>query len=389
MTFLEQAALIAPELQALKDDLHRHPEVSFGEHRTTAILREKLTALGLTLIDLGMETGVVAVLQGDLPGKTVALRADIDAIFQQEPPKACTSENDGVMHACGHDFHTACLFGAARLLTDRKQSLHGSVVFLFQPAEEVTQGAAAMVAHGLWDKLPTKPQCLFGLHNRPELPVGQVAVLEGPIMAGKTNFEVKLHGVTGHGGSPHKCVDVIVAGAALVSGIQTIVSRNADPLESLVCAVCSIHSGTAENFSPDLLTLTGSVRAHNPALLDMALNRIEALSQSTAAGYGCTAEVRLIPQVPVTYNRPELAALARLAAERTGLEAVTPRPDLGSEDFSVLGETVPSFFYWLGTGKAGAQNPCWHSPQFTTDDRALPMGAALLAESALAGLADA
>ncbi|MEG1747881.1 MAG: amidohydrolase, partial [Oscillospiraceae bacterium] len=199
MTFLEQAGLIAPELQALKDDLHRHPEVSFGEHRTTSILREKLTALGLTLIDLGMETGVVAVLQGDLPGKTVALRADIDAILQQEPPKACRSEQDGVMHACGHDFHTACLFGAARLLADRKQSLHGGVVFLFQPAEEVTQGAAAMVAHGLWDKLPAKPQCLFGLHNRPELPVGQVAVLEGPIMAGKTNFEVTLHGVTGHG----------------------------------------------------------------------------------------------------------------------------------------------------------------------------------------------
>lgn len=202
MTILERAQRLAPQLLALKNDLHRHPELSFQETRTTALLKEKLTALGLELIDLGMETGVVALLRGSFPGKTVALRADIDAIAQQEPRGANASEIPGVMHACGHDFHTACLYGAALLLCEARESLHGNVVFLFQPAEEIAQGAAAMVAHGLWEKLPQVPGCVFGLHNRPELPCGQVAVMEGPVMSGKEHFEVTLHGVAGHGGSP-------------------------------------------------------------------------------------------------------------------------------------------------------------------------------------------
>ena len=389
MTLLEQAQALAPQLRAMKDDLHRHPELSFQEKRTTGILREKLTALGLELIDLGMDTGVAALLRGSRPGRTVALRADIDAIAQQEAPHdGAVSQCAGLMHGCGHDFHTVGLYGAAELLAGRKEELGGNVVFLFQPAEEITQGAQAMIDHGLWDRLPARPDCLFGLHNRPELPAGQVAVMEGPVMAGKSHFVVTLHGVSGHGGSPHKCTDVIVAGAAVVNALQTVVSRNTDPLESVVCSVLSIHAGTPDNFVPDTLTMTGSIRAHSPAAHRHAERRLEELTLGVSAAYGCTAQVEFHPGVPATINSPAMTALARKAALALVDEAqvVSPAPDMGSEDFAVFGQDVPAFFYWLGSGFPGQANPCWHNEHFRTDDDALPLAAALLAQSALVGL---
>lgn len=387
---LDRAQALEGELRALKDELHRRPELSFQEIHTTALLKEKLTDLGLELIDLGMETGVVALLRGGKPGKTVALRADIDAIAQQEAEhEGAVSQVPGVMHGCGHDFHTAGLYGAAKLLCEMREDLAGNVVFLFQPAEEITQGAAAMVAHGLWDKLPEKPVCLFGLHNRPELPAGQIAVMEGPVMAGKSHFTITLHGKVGHGGSPHKCTDVVVAGAAVVSALQTVVSRDTDPLESLVCSVLSIHAGTPDNFVPDLLTMTGSIRAHSAAAHRRAEERLEALALGVSAAYGCTAEVAFHPGVPATVNSPKMTRLARAAAEAVvGPEGVvSPAPDMGSEDFAVFGQDVPAFFYWLGSGFPGRHNPCWHNEAFRTDDSALPLAAALLAQSALVALA--
>lgn len=386
---LDQAQAMGGALKALKDELHRHPELSFQERRTTALLQEKLTQLGLELVDLGMETGVVALLRGGKPGGTVALRADIDAIAQQEAAHdGALSCVDGVMHGCGHDFHTAGLYGAASLLCQRRDTLPGSVVFLFQPAEEVTQGAQAMLDHGLLEKLPERPRCLFGLHNRPELPAGTIAVMEGPVMAGKSHFTITLHGKSGHGGSPHKCTDVIVAGAAVVNALQTVVSRDTDPLDSLVCSVLSIHAGTPDNFVPDLLTMTGSIRFHQESAHQRARQRLEELTLGVSAAYGCTAEVAFHPGVPATVNGPELTLLARKAA--VGLvsqdKVVSPRPDMGSEDFAIFGQQIPAFFYWLGSGVPGAENPCWHNEHFRTDDSALPLAAALLARSALLGL---
>ena len=390
MKLLEQARAMEGELRALKDELHRHPELSFQEVRTTALLKEKLDGLGLERVDLGMETGVVALLRGAKPGGTVALRADIDAIAQQEAPHdGALSCTDGIMHGCGHDFHTVGLYGAARLLAAQREALAGNVVFLFQPAEEVTQGAQAMLDHGLLDKLPEKPRYLFGLHNRPELPTGTIAVMEGPVMAGKSHFTITLHGKSGHGGSPHKCTDVIVAGAAVVNALQTVVSRDTDPLDSVVCSVLSIHAGTPDNFVPDVLTMTGSIRFHQEWAHQKARRRLEELTTGVAAAYGCTADVAFHPGAPATVNSPELTALARKAA----LELVkpdkvaAPRPDMGSEDFAVFGQHIPAFFYWLGSGFPGQTNPCWHNEHFRTDDSALPLAAALLAQSALVGLA--
>lgn len=389
MELLKQAEAMAEELRGFKDELHRRPELSFQEIRTTALLKQALTDLGLELIDLGMDTGAVALLRGGKPGGTVALRADIDAIAQQEAPhEGVVSQVGGIMHGCGHDFHTTGLYGAAKLLAGRRETLAGNVVFLFQPAEEVTQGAQAMLDHGLLDKLPERPRYLFGLHNRPELPAGTIAVMEGPVMAGKSHFTLTLHGKSGHGGSPHKCTDVIVAGAAVVNALQTVVSRDTDPLDSVVCSVLSIHAGTPDNFVPDTLTMTGSIRFHQEWAHQKACKRLEELTVGVAAAYGCTAEVSFHPGVPATVNSPKLTALARKAALALVEpdKVVSPRPDMGSEDFAVFGQHIPAFFYWLGSGFPGRDNPCWHNEHFRTDDSALPLAAALLAESALVGL---
>lgn len=382
----EQASALYPELRALKEQLHRHPESSFHETDTTALIREKLEELGLVFVDLGMETGIVAVLEGGSPGKTVAMRADIDCIAETEDARhTVRSDTAGLMHGCGHDFHTACLYGAARLLAAQRDTLKGRVAFLFQPAEEVTQGAAEMLSHGLWDKLGGAPAALFGLHNRPELPAGQIAVRKGPIMAGKINFRVTLRGKAGHGGAPHKCIDPIVAGAALTQGIQTIVSRSTDPLDALVCAVYSIHTDAPDFFVPASLSMTGSIRYLRDTVGERAAERLRVLADGNAAAYGCECEVELLPQVPVTRNVPSLFEIARQAAEETVGEeqVVCPLPDMGSEDFAVFGADVPSFFYWLGSGFPEKENAPWHSPKFLTNDCALPLGAALLARSAL------
>ena len=387
---LEQATALLPELKALKEDLHRHPELSWRERRTTALLRERLAALGLELIDLGMETGCAALLRGGRPGPTVALRADIDAIVQETPEEGeVVSEAPGVMHACGHDFHTAGLYGAARLLSAMRDGLAGNVAFLFQPAEETTGGARAMLAHGLWEKLPAKPACVFGLHNRPQLPTGTVAVQEGPLMSEKANFTVVLHGRTGHGGTPQKCVDVIVPAAAIVQAVQSIVSRNTAPEDPLVCAVCSIHAGTPENFAPDLLTMTGSIRAFSHETRMMAQTRLEAIVRDISAAYGCTSDFDCREAAPLLSNSPAMTALARRAAASVLGEdhIVGAAPEMSSEDFPEFGREVPYFFYWMGSGFPDRENAGWHSPKFRTDDSALPIAAALLARSALEGLA--
>ena len=340
-------------------------------------------------MDLGVPTGVGALLRGGGSGPTVALRADIDAIVQQTPEEGdVVSEVPGVMHACGHDFHTAGLYGAALLLSELRATLPGDVIFLFQPAEETANGARRLLERGLWQRFPAKPSYLFGIHNRPQIPAGQIAVTPGPLMAEKSNFTITLHGVTGHGGSPHVCVDVILPAAAIVQGIQSVVSRNVAPTDPLVCAVCSIHAGTPENFAPDLLTMTGSIRAFRHETRLMAEHRVESLTRGIAAAYGCTAAFEAAEVAPLVYNGPEMSALARRAAEALvgPDQVIVAAPDMSSEDFSEYSRQVPTFFYWLGSGFPDRENAGWHSEKFRTDDSALPLDAALLAKSVLVAL---
>lgn len=383
-----EAAALYPLLKEFKDTLHRVPELSMREKNTTMLIKSKLAALGLTLIDTGLDTGVIAVLEGAKNGNTVAMRADIDAIAEFENPShTVRSSFDGVMHACGHDLHTACLYGAAALLSKRKESLHGRVVFLFQPAEETVEGAAALLKNGLWQRMGGKPRCMFALHTRPELLCGHIAVIDGPIMAGKTNFQVTIRGKSGHGGSPHKCVDPVVAGASLISAIQSIVSRTTDPFDALVCAVCSVHTDAPDYFVPSAMTLTGSIRFQRDEAGNAAKARLKSMAEGICTAYGCKTEIAFYPLAPVTKNPSELVPIARRAAAETVGEpgVVSPRPDMGGEDFALFGQEVPAFLYWLGTGYPEKENAHWHSPDFETDDTALPLGAELLARSALLG----
>jgi hippurate hydrolase len=371
------------EMRKIKTYLHQHPEESMKEYETTRFIQDKLTGLGIDIVDLGMKTGIVGILKTDKHGPVVGLRADIDAIKCNEMADVKEkSLKEGLMHACGHDFHTAALLGAAGLLTKVKDDLQGDVVFIFQPAEETTSGAAAMIANGLFDKI--KVDYLFGLHNRPEILSGKVAVKSGCLMAAKDNFVITVHGMGGHGGMPHLTIDPIVCGAGIINAVQTIVSRNIDPLDSAVVSICSIHGGTPENLIVDRIIMTGSIRALSEKARETAKDRLAVIVQNTAAAYGCKAEITYEGGVPLLDNSEIMYQLAHEAAkEAMGENAiVTTQPCLGSEDFAVYAEHVPTFFYWLGSGRDESSAP-WHNSCFMTDDNALKYGAKLLAQSVL------
>ncbi len=389
MNPLYEAALsMQNDLTALLYQLHRHPELSFEETQTTALIRGEIQALGLAEIDLGMPTGLVALLKGGKPGPLVAIRADIDAIAEHDQGGgACRSEVPGVMHACGHDLHTVCALGAARLLKQRQNELAGDVLFVFQPAEEVTQGAAEMMRQGFMDKIPTQPLGMFSLHSA-SFAAGLVGARNATMAASKTHFRITLKGKSGQGGFPHECIDVIVAGAAMVQAIQTIVSRNADPRKALVCAVYNLHAGDHEFFVTDTMTLSGSVRALDADTAQMALQRVKELAESLPTAYGCTAEVEFIPHVPPLHNAPSLYPAAARAAEMVvGADHVLqPPPMLGSDDFAIFGQHMPIFYYQLGAMQPGGEEIPLHRPDFWTDPAAAPVGSALLAQAALLAL---
>lgn len=359
--------------ELLAQELHQQPERSFQEYRTTERILDFCRSCDVQFIDTGMPTGVVAFLHRNR-AQTVALRADIDAV-----PTAT-----GAAHLCGHDYHTAALLGAMQYLS-RKPELPYNVAFLFQPAEECTQGAAAMLRCGLMERLPQAPFRLFGIHNRPEIPCGQIAVHAGALMAEKTNFTVRFTGRTGHGGSPHQCVDPLVAAAQFTVGAQTIVSRNVDPLEAAVCAVCSFHSGTAENFAPQTAELTGSIRTLHHPVHQRIMERLAALAEETARGYECACDIEWQPQVPAVVNSDALYPIALRAAEKAATRqgVVDTLPCLGSEDFAVLGQAIPSFFYWVGSGEKGKASGAWHSDTFKIADGYLNTAVPLLVYSAI------
>lgn len=388
MKLLNEAQALQDRILVFKEDLHRHPELAYREVRTTARIREALSSLGFEEIPLGTQTGAVFFLHGGKPGKCAALRADIDALELAEPEGEKASLTQGLMHACGHDFHAACLYGAAMLLKAHQAELCGDVVLIFQPAEEPTTGAKSMLDAGLLTKLPAKPDFLFGLHNRPEIECGKIAVKQGALMARKSNFRITLHGTAGHAGSPHKYVDSIVAGGALIGAVQSIVSRNIAPFEPAVCCITAVKSGTEEYFITEDFFLAGDIRTHSDAAHEKIIHRLTTLAHGIAESYGCRAEVEVLPIVPLTYNSERMTVLAKEAASATvGKEnLVVPESSLASEDFAVFGKEIPSFFYWLGTGFPDRENPPWHSVDFRTNDDALPIGAALLAQSVMTAL---
>ncbi|MBI3945851.1 MAG: amidohydrolase [Armatimonadetes bacterium] len=374
-----------PTAAAIRHDIHRNPETANEEHRTSALVRERLEQIGVAAHPVA-GTGVRGVIRGARPGGTIALRADMDALPMQETsgvPHA--SEVPGKMHACGHDGHTACLLGAAEALAGMREALAGTVKLLFQPAEEGGGGAARMIDGGVLTD-PTVDMIL-ALHAWPELDAGEIGLRAGPVLASTDGFRVTIQGRSGHGAHPDQCVDPILVAARVVEAIQGIVSRELDPLEPAVVTVGGIHGGTASNIIPDTVTLRGTVRTLSPATRAQAREAFLRIVRGVAEAHRATADIGYSEGLPVTVNDERAVALLRSVGEDLlGRDAVTEmrRPSLGGEDFSLYLARVPGAIFRLGTGPG---RPALHSSGFDFNDDALETGILMLAGAALKFLA--
>lgn len=391
MNLWDSAKALEQELIATRRAFHRHPEIGFEEQWTSAQIADRLDKLGLEVRRNIGRTGVVGVLRGAAAGPTIALRADIDALpVSEESGVEFASEIQGRMHACGHDTHITSLLGAAKLLCDVRNELHGNVLFLFQPAEELGAGAEAMLADGAF--ADPKPEMIFGLHNHPEIPAGKVAIKAGPLMAASAVFTVTVNGKGGHGALPHRNIDPIVTASAIVMSLQTIVSRNISPLEPAVVTVGQFEAGTAFNIIPASARLRGTYRAFDLGLYTGMPELIDRVASETAAAYGATVttEYELSIAAPVVNEERSTAIIEGAVVKALGQDAVVrPTPSMGGEDFAMFQKRIPGCFVWLGVGnpEIGAVHP-WHSPHYKVDESALKIGAYTLAQAAVDALAE-
>ncbi len=381
---IERATELQQDIIDIRHKLHKDPELSFKEFRTTELIKQTLSSLGIEIVDWGGETGVVGLLKGAIPGPVVALRSDIDALpVQEENDCNYRSQNQGIMHACGHDIHTAGLLGAAMLLAERRDSLAGTVKFIFQPAEEINAGAKFMIEKGVLEN--PKVSMIFGLHNSPNISSGQVFLKAGGLMAAVDTTFLTVKGVGGHGGIPHLTCDPITATAAIIQGLQTIVSRQVNPLEPAVISFGTIHGGHANNVIPEIVELTGTVRTFNPDLQVQMPEKMRSVINNIATAMRTEAEFVYRKDLPAVVNPPELAEWCRIPLEKVfgpkGL--VNTAPSMGGEDFACFQEKVPGVFLFLGVGNAerGIVNQ-WHNPRFDADEDCLRYGAAALAQLA-------
>ncbi|MBP1990769.1 M20 metallopeptidase family protein [Paenibacillus eucommiae] len=380
----EEANELAEKLIAFRRDLHRFPELSLQETVTASKIAAWLSELGLDVTTRVGGYGIVADLTGGLPGPTLAMRADIDALpILEETGLPFSSENPGVMHACGHDVHTSILLGAAELLARHREQLAGKVRFIFQPAEEVLAGASMMIEDGALDGVDE----IYGLHNFPTLPAGKVATKPGQIMAAIDRIEIRVEGQGGHGSMPDQCIDPIVAASAIIMGLQTAVSREISPLEPAVISIGTIQAGTANNIIPQFLDMTGTVRSFSSKVRDGMPDRISRLAEQIAAAYRCKASVTYISQVPSVDNDPACEGYLRqaiqpLIGDDNLIEAL---PSTGGEDFALFLQKVPGSFFFLGSGpQEGAEKAAGlHSPHFIVDEACIPLGSAIFATLAL------
>ena len=367
------------EMTEWRRDLHAHPELGFEESRTAGIVADKLESFGLEVHRGVGKTGVVGVLRAGSGKRTLGLRADMDALpIEEANDFAHRSRNAGRMHACGHDGHTTMLLGAAKALAETR-SFDGTVNFIFQPAEEGLGGARAMIEDGLFERFPCR--ALFGMHNRPSLPVGWFAVRAGPMMAAGGFFDITIRGKGAHGARPEVGVDPVIVAAHVATALQTIVSRNVAPVDTAVVSVTKIHGGDAYNVIPQTATLAGTVRAFSRPVMEKIESAFRRIVTGVAEGFGARAEVELEWKFAPTINDPEEAEFAAgVCAGLVGAARVQRDPPLimASEDFSFMLEQVPGCY--LNIGNDGGETSCEvHNPGYDFNDAALPFGAALFA----------
>jgi len=352
--------------------LHSIPELAYEERQTSAFLAERLVEFGLSIETGFAGTGIVASVTKGNAGKTIGLRADMDALpIHETADLAYRSTRPGAMHACGHDGHMAMLLAAASLV--QGIDFNGTVRFIFQPAEENEGGARRMIEEGLFERLPV--DAIYGLHNWPQLAPGEFVAGPGPIMAAFSIFDIEIRGKGAHGAMPHEGIDPIVAGCALVSALQTVVSRNIPPLDTAVLSVTQIHAGDAYNVIPDHATIRGTGRWFSQEAGDALEARLRKFATDIASAHDCVATIRYERRYPATLNDAVAADGARRAAERTRLRVIEAPPSMASEDFAFMLQAVPGAYAWIGSAKEGI-NPGLHSPQFDFNDAVLPHGVA-------------
>lgn len=367
---MERKAL-EQKLTGFFEELHMHPELSYEEYETTERIKRELAAAGIEILQIPLKTGVTAIVRGAKPGKTYGLRCDIDALpIAEETDLPYKSKTPGKMHACGHDFHTAAVFGAALLLQERKEELQGNVKILFQPAEESSHGAETVLETGVFSDVTA----IFGLHTAAYLPVGTLGIRAGSVMAAVDRFELNITGTGCHGGHPDEGVDTILVAASVIQAFQSIVGRNLNPFHTGVVSVTRINGGNTWNVIPDKVELEGTVRSMEKDDRIFIERRMREIAEHTAAAYGANAELLWYPGPPATVNEKAWSAFAQKVAEESGFEVVPQRNSTGEEDFAFYLEKIPGCFINVGTG-VGYPN---HHPKFYADEAALTPAAEYL-----------
>jgi amidohydrolase len=377
---LHLAQSIEHDLIHWRRDFHIHPELAFNEHRSAGIIAEHLRSLGYA-VETGIAgTGVVGTLQGLPGGRKLILRFDMDALrITETTGKPYASQQEGVMHACGHDGHMAIGMGVARLVAEAPADFPGTVVFLFQPAEEGEGGAERMLETGILERL--QPDAAVALHLWNELPIETLAVTPGPVMAGADRFVIVLRGEGGHAALPQRAADPVPAAAAMIQALQTIPAREVDPRETLVLGVSMVHGGTAFNVIPDRVELEGTLRYFSRNIREVVLKRIQSIVDGIAAAYGISAEFELQAVAPPVTNQAELAAVIKHVTQAVfpGFECLDGYRVMGSEDMAFFLERVPGCYLFLGSNNADrGLTATHHSPDFDFDERALVIGTAWL-----------
>lgn len=371
---LIRAAL--PSLVQLRHDLHEHPELGYEERRTSARVISELQKLPGLDIRTGLaETGVVATLGAEKPGPCVALRADMDALpIKEESNKNYASKVPGKMHACGHDGHTTCLVGAARILTALREDLPGPVKFVFQPAEEGGAGGRRMCEEGALAEPDVA--AIFGLHGWPTLKQGEIGLKPGPILASSDKIQINIKGQGAHAAFPHQGVDPILIASHVIIALQSIVSRMIDPLDSAVVSVTRISGGSAFNIIPPQVELAGTVRTLNAETRQKIFTRIQEIVHQTSGAFGATADVNIMDGYPVLENDPTATEIvAATVASTPGLRSLEMDPVMGGEDFAFYAQRIPAAFYALGVCPTDVKDyPLLHQPHYDFADGAIPHG---------------
>ena len=381
--FKQEAENIFDELVTTRRDLHQHPELGFEETRTSGIVAERLNEYGFEVqAGVGL-TGVVGVLEGPKAGPTVLLRFDMDALpIQEETGLPYASQNTGVMHACGHDGHTAMGLGLAKIMARYQDEIAGTLKFVFQPGEEGLGGAIAMIADGVLES--PKPDIALAMHLWTPEPYGKVRVVNGPCMASSSVFTLTVQGKGGHGAAPHLAVDPVLAAAHIVAALQSIVSRNVNPQDSVVVSIGQFSAGTTFNVIPDKAILKGTVRSYDNDLHRMIYRRILEMATSMAEALNCKATMETIAIVQAVVNAPEPTAVVYDAAAKVmGKENIVHKRTMASEDMGFFLDEVPGCYFFIGASndEAGITYP-HHHPRFTFDERSMIDGVAIMGEAA-------